>query len=385
MKRLAIVGAGFSGAVIAHELAKAGFQLDVFDSRNHVAGNCFTERDSETNIMVHVYGPHIFHTSNERVWNYVQQFDEFVPYTNRVKAITQGKVFSLPVNLLTINQFFGTTFSPAEAKAFLASLSDQSYEDPKSFEEQALRFVGQDLYLAFFKHYTIKQWGIAPSELPASILKRLPVRFDYNDNYYASAFQGLPKHGYTFIVERLLDHPNIRLRLGTRFDRAQAPDYDHVFCSGPIDGWFGYSEGQLGYRTLDFRVERHEGDFQGNPVINYCDANVSWTRITEHKHLSPWETNDNTIIYKEHSRMCEIGDVEYYPIRLVKEKSLLSTYVELANAEKNVTFVGRLGTYRYLDMHVAIGEALNAAQVFVEDSRAGVRTSPFLANPLAPS
>ena len=220
MKKIAIVGAGFSGAVIARELAQAGYSVDVFDTRPHVAGNCHTERDSETGVMVHTYGPHIFHTSNEKVWSYVRQFDEFMPFINRVKAITNGKVFSLPINLLTINQFFGKTFSPTEAAAFMAEIGDASITDPQTFEDQALRFVGKELYEAFFKGYTMKQWGLHPSELPASILKRLPVRFNYDDNYYASTYQGIPKHGYTYIVEQILNHPKIHLYLKTKFERS---------------------------------------------------------------------------------------------------------------------------------------------------------------------
>jgi UDP-galactopyranose mutase len=269
--------------VIAHELSKGDYDIDVFDARSHVAGNCHTERDAETDVMVHAYGPHIFHTSNEKVWHYVQQFDEFVPFVNRVKAISNGRVFSLPINLLTINQFFGKTFNPREAEAFMASIGDQSIADPQTFEEQALRFVGKDLYEAFFKGYTTKQWGMHPSELPASILKRLPVRFNYDDNYYASTYQGQPKNGYTYIVEKMLDHPNVKL-----------------FYSGPIDTWFGHSEGRLGYRTLDFASERHQGDYQGNAVINYCDEDVPWTRISEHKHFSPWESHEGTVIFKEY-------------------------------------------------------------------------------------
>lgn len=361
---LAAVGAGFSGAVIARELAEKGHRITVFDSRPHVAGNCHTERDEQTGVMVHVYGPHIFHTSNERVWNYVQRFDEFVPFVNRVKAIYNGRVYSLPINLMTINTFFGKTLNPTEAAAFMDSLGDRSITDPQTFEEQALRFVGRDLYAAFFKGYTQKQWGLHPSELPASILKRLPVRFNYDDNYYASKYQGIPRHGYTFIVERMLDHPNISLRLNTPFVRDMVQSYDHVFYSGPIDAWFAYSQGRLGYRTLDFQVERHEGDYQGNAVINYCNQDVPWTRISEHKHFAPWETHGRTLIYKEHSRLCGEGDTPYYPIRLVKDKSQLAKYVDLARAEKNTTFVGRLGTYRYLDMHVTIAEALDVADRF---------------------
>ncbi|HEY4541397.1 MAG TPA: UDP-galactopyranose mutase [Noviherbaspirillum sp.] len=382
MKKIAIAGAGFSGAVIARELGHAGYEVDVFDTRPHVAGNCHTERDAETGVMVHAYGPHIFHTSNEKVWNYVRQFDEFMPFTNRVKAIYKGRVYSLPINLLTINQFFGKTFSPKEAAAFMQELGDQSIADPQTFEEQALRFVGRELYEAFFKGYTQKQWGLHPSELPASILKRLPVRFNYDDNYYASSFQGMPKHGYSAIVERILDHPNVHLHLGTKFERDMASDYGHVFYSGPIDAWFGHCEGRLGYRTLDFKPEWHKGDYQGNPVINYCDEDVPFTRISEHKHFSPWKTHEDTVVFKEYSRYCEQGDTPYYPIRLAKEKSQLQLYVEMAQQEKRITFVGRLGTYRYLDMHVTIGEALDAAERFLACEKQGETMPAFNVAPL---
>jgi UDP-galactopyranose mutase len=377
------VGAGFTGAVIAHRLAAAGYELDVFDSRAHVAGNCFTERDPATGVMLHTYGPHIFHTSNERVWRFVRQFDEFIPFTNRVKAVSGARVYSLPINLLTINQFFDKAFTPAEAERFVTSLGDQSITAPQTFEEQALRFVGRDLYEAFFKGYTLKQWGTDPCNLPASILKRLPIRFNYDDNYYSSAFQGMPRHGYTYIVEKLLDHANIRLHLRTRVDRGMAADFTHVFYSGPIDGWFDYELGSLGYRTLDFVAERHQGDYQGNAVINYCDRGVPWTRISEHKHFSPWETHEHTVIFKEYSRTCEPGDTPYYPVRLVKEKELLARYVERACAERRVTFVGRLGTYRYLDMHVAIGEALEVAEEYLTIQHNGRVLPAFRVDPLS--
>jgi UDP-galactopyranose mutase len=379
---IGIVGAGFSGAVIACELAKRGHSVDVFDSRDHVAGNCHTARDPESGVMVHVYGPHIFHTSNEKVWNYVRQFDEFVPFTNRVKAITKGRVYSLPVNLLTINQFFGKTLSPAEAANFIASLADTSISEPRTFEEQALRFVGRDLYEAFFYGYTLKQWGVQPSELPASILKRLPIRFNYDDNYYSSIFQGMPRHGYTHIVSSMLDQHNIQVHLSSPFTREMRAKYQHVFYTGPLDAWFDYSEGRLGYRTLDFKVERHVGDYQGNAVINYCDADVPHTRISEHKHFSPWESPEKTLIYKEYSRQCGEGDVPYYPIRLVNDKALLRAYVDRAAQERNTTFVGRLATYRYLDMHVAIGEALDVAEKFLAASDGGREMPAFVVNPL---
>lgn len=361
MSNFCIVGSGFSGAVIAHELACAGYECDVFEKRSHVAGNCHTERDSETGVMVHVHGPHIFHTNNEMVWNYLQYFDEIEPFTNRVKAISANHVFSLPINLLTINQFFGKTFSPAQARVFLDSISDQSIQNPQNFEEQALRFVGKDLYEAFFKGYTIKQWGVDPTELPASILKRLPIRFTYDDNYYESRFQGIPRNGYTYIIEKLLDHRNINLYLNSTASRKDLKNYVHTFYSGPLDEWFGHCEGQLGYRTLDFSTERYSGDYQGNSVINYCDAEVPWTRITEHKHFSPWESHEETIVFKEYSRICGDRDVPFYPICMVNDKKMLESYAKMALQEKDVTFVGRLATYRYLDMDVTIEEALKAS------------------------
>jgi len=364
MKNVAIVGAGFSGAVIANTLAAHGYTLDVFESREHVGGNCFTKRDNDSGIMIHRYGPHIFHTSNENVWNYIQQFDEFVPFINRVKAHANGRVYSLPINLLTINQLFGKTFSPKEAENFIYKISDDNIVEPISFEQQALKFVGREIYETFFKGYTKKQWGLDPSELPASILKRLPVRFNYDDNYYASKYQGIPKNGYTCIIERMLDHKNITVYLSAKFNRDMVDEYDHVFYSGPIDGWFQHSEGRLGYRTLDFEVVRDYGDYQGNAVINYCDENVPWTRIAEHKHFTPWEQHDKTVCFKEYSRFCGEHDIPYYPIRLVGDKALLTKYIEMAKQEPKVTFVGRLGTYRYLDMHVTIAEALEAAEYY---------------------
>ena len=382
MAHIAIVGAGFSGAVLAQELGRAGHRVEVFDARAHVAGNCHTARDAKTQVMLHTYGPHIFHTSNQRVWDYIQQFGTFMPFVNRVKAITGGRVFSLPLNLLTINQFLGQTFSPAQARAFFAGIAEQGTGTPANFEEQALALMGRELYEAFFQNYTLKQWGMAPTELPASILKRLPMRFNYDDNYYNSQYQGIPRDGYTAIVENLLDLPNVSLQLGTRFARAQAAGYDQVFCSGPIDAWFGYDEGRLGYRTLDFVREDHADDYQGNAVINYCDMSVPWTRISEHKHFAPWEQHADTVVFKEYSRLCEGDDTPYYPIRLVAEKALLAHYVQRARRERNVTFVGRLGTYRYIDMHVTIAEALDVAEHYAQSLAAGVPPGSFVVDPL---
>ncbi|MFM2281979.1 MAG: hypothetical protein RLZZ444_4210 [Pseudomonadota bacterium] len=379
---IAVVGAGLSGAVIGRELAEAGYQVTAFDSRDHIAGNCHTERDADTGVMVHVYGPHIFHTDDQEVWDYVNRFMRFMPYKNRVKTTSQGQVFSLPVNLHTINQYFDKTFRPDEARAFLESLADRSIENPQTFEEQALRFVGKDLYEAFFKGYTQKQWGCSPTELPASILKRLPVRFNYEDNYFFHKFQGMPEHGYTEMVAGIFDHPSISVRLGQNFARAEVGDFDHVFYSGPLDGYFDYQSGQLGYRTLDFERFAYDGDYQGCAVMNYGDVEVPYTRITEHKHFSPWEEHQGSVCYREFSRACGRDDIPYYPIRLVEEKEQLATYVASAEQEKGITFVGRLGTYRYLDMDVTIREALDTARLYLSVNTSGQAMPAFLRSPL---
>ena len=362
-----MVGAGLSGAVIGRRLAEAGHDITIVDTRDHIGGNCHTERDTATGVLVHVYGPHIFHTDDAEVWDYVTGFASFKPYTNRVKTTARGQVFSLPVNLHTINQFFGKTMRPEEARAFITETqADTSIDTPQTFEEQALKFVGRDLYETFFKGYTMKQWGCHPSELPASILKRLPLRFNYDDNYFSHRFQGMPEHGYTDLIARILDHPSITVHLDTRFDRSKAGEYDHVFYSGPLDGFFDYELGQLGYRTLDFERFTHDGDYQGCAVMNYGDADVPYTRITEHKHFAPWESHDASVCYREFSRACGPDDIPYYPIRQVKEKALLADYVKLAETTENTTFVGRLGTYRYLDMDVTIREALDTAQGYLD-------------------
>ena len=367
MDPIHIVGAGFSGSVIARELAEAGYRSIVIDQRKHIAGNCWTERDAETGIMVHIYGPHIFHTDNENIWSYISKHGQMMPFVNRVKAVSGERVYSLPINLHTINQFFGLSLGPAEAQAFLQSKSRSDIIDPRSFEEQALKFVGDDLYQAFFKHYTQKQWGRSPADLPASILKRLPIRFNYDDNYFNHRFQGIPKDGYGAIVASILNHPLIELRLGEEFrrDEAQAP---HIFYTGAIDRFFDYCFGRLAYRTLDFEVFRSEGDYQGNAVINYCDSSRPFTRITEHKHFAPWESANfnKTICYREYSREAQPNDTPYYPVNLVAGEDMLPKYMARVREETRVTFVGRLATYRYLDMDVAIKEALEVARSWVQ-------------------
>lgn len=376
-----IVGAGFSGAVIGRELAQQGHEVTIFDGRDHVAGNCHTTRDDETGVMVHAYGPHIFHTDIERVWDYVNRFGEMMPYRHSVRTTVDDRVYSLPINLHTINQVFGAAMGPDEAKAFLADKADSSITDPQTFEEQALAFMGERLYEMFFYGYTRKQWGLHPSKLPASILKRLPVRFNYDDTYFSHPHIAIPRHGYTRIVEGILDHDDITVHLSRPFDPSEADDFDHVVWSGQLDAWFDHDLGRLGYRTLDFVPERHSGDYQGIQVMNYGNYEVPHTRITEHKHFSPWEEHDDTIVFREFSRAAEPDDIPYYPIRLVDDKALLDDYLDRARAEQDVTFVGRLGTYRYLDMDRTIDEALTAAEGMLAAIDAGDPIPSFFVDP----
>lgn len=364
--KVLIVGAGFSGAVLARQLADlGGVESLVIDERCHIGGNCYTERDAETSVMIHRYGPHIFHTDNEEVWNYITRFGEFGAFVNRVKASIAQGVFSLPINLLTINQFFGLKLGPDEAKEFIAGKGDKSIGEPQSFEEQALKFIGHELYEAFFEGYTRKQWGCHPKDLPAAILKRLPVRFDYNDSYYNSRFQGIPREGYTEMIRRILDHPSVDTELGVSFEPEMMKNYDHTFFTGPIDAFFGFSEGRLGYRTVFWEEKVATGDFQGNAVINYPDLSVPFTRIVEHKHFAPWERHERTNVFTEFSKETSADDVPYYPKRLAHDKTVLASYRAKAEETPGVSFLGRLATYRYMDMHHVIGEALEFASLWL--------------------
>jgi len=363
-----IVGAGFSGAVVAEQLSKfPENEILVVDERSHIGGNCFTERDKDTGIMIHKYGPHLFHTSNQHVWDYICQFTEMMPFINRVKTIYKGQVYSLPVNLHTLNQFFGKAMNPKEAELFLHSLTDKSIIEPHNFEEQALKMIGRELYDAFFYGYTKKQWGCDPKELPAEVLKRLPVRFNYNDNYYNDCFQGIPKEGYTPVFEKMLAADNIEVKLNTRFDQSwNLEEFDRIFYTGSMDTFFESKFGRLSYRTVSFEKHVDSGDFQGNAVINYADVEVPFTRIHEHKHFTPWENHEKTVYFKEYSKETEKNDIPFYPKRFKEDLSLLEKYLKEAEKYPNVTFLGRLGTYRYLDMDKVIEEALEVARNSIE-------------------
>ena len=363
MRNVAVVGAGLSGTIVAHELAKMGVLVDVFEKRDHIGGNCYTERDESTGIIEHKYGPHIFHTADEEVWDYVTSFVEMMPFTNRVKTTVGESVYSMPINLHTINQFFGRSMSPSEAREFMEA--KRAKIEPSNFEEQALCFVGEEMYCAFFRGYTEKQWGVDPTRLPASILKRLPMRFNYDDNYFNHKYQGMPRNGYTELFEKLLDSANISLHLNSSIGNVDQR-YDHIFYTGPIDAWFGYKYGKLGYRSLDFVKEQHEGDYQGCAVMNYPDRDIPYTRITEHKYFSPWEEREKTIIYKEYSKTCDDNSEPFYPIRLDEDKRKLSLYASEVDATEKITFLGRLATYKYIDMDVTIRQALDVIKVIVK-------------------
>lgn len=364
--RFLIVGSGFSGAVLANQLVKSlDCRVDIYEERDHIAGNCHTSRDEETGIMVHRYGPHIFNTDKKAIWDFVNSFAEFRPYVHRVKAIHNGKAYSLPVNLHTINQLFDRTFTPKSAIEFLKTLGDKEIIEPGNFEEQALCFIGKDLYRAFFHGYTKKQWGCEPAELPASILKRIPVRFNYDDNYHNHSYIGIPVNGYTHLIQKLTDDPLISIYLNKKFIPSENVNgYDHIFYTGPIDAYFNYEFGRLGYRTVTFESSIHDGDYQGVAQMNYCDENIPYTRIVEHKHFTPWEQHEKTIIFKEFSKETTQDDIPYYPKRLAGDKKLLNQYRQKAELLSSVSFLGRLATYRYMDMHHVIGEALDFSKSF---------------------
>jgi UDP-galactopyranose mutase len=376
-----IVGAGLAGAVLARQLVTATeCDVTVIDERSHIGGNCHTERDSATQILLHKYGPHIFNTSREDVWQYVNRFARFRPFVNRVKAHTEKGIFSLPINLHTINQFFGKNFNPTEAREFIASIADKNIGEPANFEEQALKFVGRELYETFLYGYTKKHWGCEPRALPASILKRLPLRFNYNDSYYDTLFQGIPEEGYTGMIRKILDHEKIRILLKMPFDPSFLAERAHLFFTGPLDAYFGFRLGRLGYRTVTFERFDTSGDFQGCAVMNYPELRVPYTRIHEHKHFAPWEQHAETVYFKEFSKETEASDTPYYPKRLPADMELWKRYQELARAEKNTSFLGRLGTYRYLNMDQVIGESLDFAAAFLTSLNHKARPPVFSAS-----
>ncbi len=368
---LVVVGSGFFGLTIAQQCAERfGRRVLVVDRRSHIGGNAYSEAEPQTGIEVHRYGAHLFHTSNERVWDYVNQFTTFTGYVHRVYTSHAGEVYPMPINLGTINQFFRSAHSPEQARALIAEQAKElDGREPANFVEKGVSLIGRPLYEAFIAHYTAKQWQTSPEELSADIISRLPVRYTYDNRYFSDTYEGLPTNGYTAWLERMADHDRIEVQLDTDFFDTSQPVHKEnvvgnlpVIYTGPVDRYFDYSEGRLGWRTLDFEEEVLDvGDFQGTPVMNYPDEDVPYTRIHEFRHFHPERDypKDKTVIMREFSRFAEGGDEPYYPVNTAADRERLLKYRDLARAERGVLFGGRLGTYKYLDMHMAIGAALS--------------------------
>ncbi|HEX2176987.1 MAG TPA: UDP-galactopyranose mutase [Nocardioidaceae bacterium] len=363
---LVVVGSGFFGLTIAERCAtQLGRKVLVLDRRNHIGGNAYSAPEPQTGIEVHQYGAHLFHTSNKRVWDYVNQFTSFTGYQHRVFTIFKDKVYPMPVNLATICEYFGRYMSPDEARALVAEQADEiDSEKAENFEEKGISLVGRPLYEAFFRGYTAKQWQTDPKNLPAAIVSRLPVRYNFDNRYFSDKFEGLPVNGYTAWLETMADHPNIEVRLESDFFDVRDDILGNVpvVYTGPVDAYFDYQAGELSWRTLDFELEvKNVGDYQGTSVMNYAAEEVPYTRIHEFRHFHPerdWYPRDRTVIMREYSRFAEKGDEPYYPINTAEDREKLLAYRDLAKAEPDVLFGGRLGTYKYLDMHMAIGSAL---------------------------
>lgn len=358
-----VVGSGLFGAVFAHEAAKKGKKVKVIEKRHHIAGNIYTKEIE--GIQVHEYGAHIFHTSDKEIWDYVNQFAEFNRYTNSPIANYRGEIYNLPFNMNTFNKLWGVVTPEEAEKEIEKQRAILNGKTPKNLEEQAISLVGVDIYNKLIKDYTEKQWGKKCSELPSFIIRRLPVRFTYDNNYFNDIYQGIPIGGYTQIVEKMLDHPNIDIELNVDFFENKEKyllEYPKVLFTGMIDQFFGYQLGELEYRSLQFETELLEQEnYQGNAVVNYTDSETTYTRIIEHKHFE-FGTQEKTIITKEYSKTWSKGDEPYYPVNNEQNNHLYKAYKELASKQENVIFGGRLGHYRYYDMHQVIAAALQCVR-----------------------
>ena len=368
---IVVVGSGLFGLTVAERCAnELGLSVLILERRPHIGGNAYSETDPCTGIEVHKYGAHLFHTSNERVWSYVNRFTSFTPYVHHVYTNHDGVVYPMPINLATINQFFSAAYSPDEARALIAQQAGElAGKDPENLNDKGISLIGRPLYEAFIKEYTGKQWQTDPKDLPASIISRLPVRYTYDNRYFNDTYEGLPVDGYTAWLEKMADSPMIDVHLSTDFfDTSQPYHRDAlrgrvpVVYTGPVDRYFDYSQGALSWRTIDLEVEYPQtGDFQGTSVMNYPDADVAYTRIIEPRHFHPERDypRDRTVIMKEYSRFAGEGDDPYYPVNAPQDREMLLVYRDLVAQEEGVFFGGRLGTYQYLDMHMAIGSALS--------------------------
>ena len=354
-----IVGAGLYGAVFAQKAMEAGKTCLVIEKRDHIAGNIYTE--AVEGIQVHRYGAHIFHTNNDEVWNYVNRFATFNRYTNSPVANYKGEIYNMPFNMNTFNKMWGV-ITPAEAQAEIERQRAAHYvAEPKNLEEQAINLVGTDIYEKLVKHYTEKQWGRPCTELPAFIIKRLPVRFIYDNNYFNALYQGIPVGGYTAMVEKMLEGAEVRLGVDYLADKAAWDAVaDKVVYTGPIDAYFGYKLGALAYRSVRFETETLDMEnYQGNAVVNYTNADTPYTRIIEHKHFE-FGTQPKTVISREYSAEWKVGDEPYYPVNDEANGALYQQYKALAEGEEKVLFGGRLGEYKYYDMDKVIEAALAA-------------------------
>ena len=365
-----IVGAGLTGAVLARELTDAGKTCLVIDRRDHIAGNCYTENVS--GINVHKYGAHIFHTDDEQVWNYIGRFAKFNNYINSPIAIFHDEIYNLPFNMNTFAKMWNVA-TPAQAREIIEKQKAQAAVEgePENLEEQALSLVGKDIFEKLIKEYTEKQWGRDCKELPADIIKRLPVRYTYDNNYFNHRFQGIPEGGYTAMVEKMLD--GIEVKTGVSFSQADLSGFKHVIYTGPVDEYFDFRLGQLEWRSVRFETELLEGEpnWQGNAVVNYTSHDVPYTRIIEHKHFEFGKDSNgkelpDTVISREYSAAWKPGDEPYYPVNDEKNNALYAEYARLAEAEENVTFAGRLGVYKYYDMAPCIRAALDLAEKLLQ-------------------
>lgn len=367
---LVVVGSGLFGLTVAQQCAeRLGLRVLLMDRRDHIGGNAFSVVEPETGIEVHQYGAHLFHTSNERVWQYVNRFTAFTDYVHRVYSNHLGEIYPMPINLGTINQFFRAAYTPDEARALIArQASELAGREPSTFVEKGVSLIGRPLYEAFIAHYTAKQWQTPPELLPPSVISRLPVRFTYDNRYFNDTYEGLPADGYAAWLSRMADDDRIDVELSQDFFDVDQPWHRDavvgripVVYTGPIDRLFDYRHGPLGWRTVDFSHEiLPTGDFQGTAVINYPDLGVPFTRILEFRHFHP-ERNypkDKTVVTREYSRVAESADEPYYPINTPDDRARLLAYREDARRLPGVLLGGRLGTYQYLDMHMAIASAL---------------------------
>ena len=362
-----VVGSGFFGATMAERIATVLQQpVLILERRDHLGGNSFSEEDPETGIEYHRYGSHLFHTSNQEVWDWINRFSKFTNYRHRVFTRYHGRTYTMPINLMTLNSFFGLDLKPCEAGAFIAAkAAAEPYPNPANFEEKAISLIGRELYEAFIQGYTAKQWETDPRTLPAEIITRLPVRFNFNDFYFNDIFEGLPVDGYHAIFQRIFATPLIDTLTNTDFFdiRAQLDPNAIIIYTGAIDKFYNYRHGDLAWRTLDFEIERPDtDDYQGASVVNYPETDVKFTRIHEFKHLHPERRyrSGKTLIMREFSRFAARDDEPYYPVNTASDKATYDRYAAMAAEEKRTIFGGRLGTYRYLDMHQAIGAALKS-------------------------